>query len=61
MKAEQLTKENFEAYEVVRESGVTNMLDVNVVCSLSGLDRETVFAVLKNYSELNERFPGVRK
>ena len=39
---EKITKENFEAYVDVQESGVTNMFDVRTVQSLSGLDKEQI-------------------
>jgi len=47
-----ITKEQFESYEAVRESGVTNMFAVNTVCELSGLTREQVMEIMKNYSAL---------
>jgi len=56
-----ITKEEFEAYEKVRVSGVTNMWAVDVVEELSGLDRNKILEIMKTYSELNEKFPGVRK
>ena len=54
-------KEKFEAYEKVRESGVTNMFMVNTVCELSGLEREDVAFVMDNYDMLMKKYPGVRK
>ena len=57
----EITKEQFEAYEAVRSSGVTNMWAVNVVCDLSSLEKETVMAIMKSYGELVEKYPGVRK
>lgn len=56
----EITKEDFEAYERVRKSGVTNMFMVNVVCDLSALSREKVMEIIKTYTKLMERFPGVR-
>ena len=50
-----ITKEQFESYEAVRELGVTNMFAVNNVCNLSGLTREQVFEIMKNYSALKRR------
>jgi hypothetical protein len=61
MELDEITKENFEAYEVVRESGVTNMFDRKTVMSLSGLDKETVTAIMMNYGALMDKFPDVRK
>jgi len=56
----QITKEQFEAYERVRSSGVTNMFNISLVCELSSLDRETVMAIIKNYGDLMELYPDVR-
>ena len=57
----EISKEDFEAYEAVRASGVTNMYAVDVVGELSGLTREKIMAIMKSYSELNEKYPEVRK
>jgi len=57
----EITKEEFEAYEKVRKSGVTNMFDVPVVGRLSGLSRNKIFAIMKEYKELMEKYPDVRK
>jgi len=55
-----ITKEEFEAYEEVRSSGVTNMFAVNVVQSLSGLSREKILEIMKTYGELLKKYPDVR-
>ena len=57
----EITKEEFQKYENVRVSGVTNMFDVRMVEYLSGLDRDTIFAIMKQYSELMIKYPDVRK
>jgi len=57
----EITKAEFQAYEEVRESGVTNMFDVRTVRMISGLDKETILAVMKQYGELNQKYPDVRK
>ena len=57
----EITKEQFKAYEAVRVSGVTNMFMVSVVCDLSGLTKETVIAIMKQYGDLMVKYPGVRK
>mgnify|MGYP001582726168 CR=1 FL=1 len=56
-----ISREDFKAYECVRASGVTNMWDVSVVEDLSGLDRDTIHAIMGNYHDLNIKYPGVRK
>ncbi len=52
----EITEEEFNSYERVRASGVTNMFMVTTVCQLSGLEREKVMAIMKNYSELAEKY-----
>ena len=56
MEKPNISKEEFEAYKKVRASGVTNMFDVTCVSSLSGLDRETIIAIMENYEELEKVF-----
>jgi hypothetical protein len=53
---ESITKEKFEAYVDVQESGVTNMFDVRTVGMLSGLDREEIMAIMQNYNNLKEKY-----
>lgn len=57
----EITKENFKAYEAVRESGVTNMFAVKLVSELSGLTREQILYIMENYDELCKKYPDVRK
>lgn len=56
-----ITEEMFAAYEAVRVSGITNMFDLPVVCHHSGLSREEVWTIIKNYRALTEQYPNVRK
>ena len=49
-----INQEQFEAYERVRTSGVTNMWAVSVVSDLSGLEKDTIMQIMKNYSDLKE-------
>jgi len=60
MNIEDITKEDFVAYEEVRRRGRFNMFDPNARV-LTGLDKDTYLGVLSNYDELNKKFPGVRK
>lgn len=46
-----ISPEDFEAYEDVRQSGVTNMFDVRAVMELSGLSKDMVMKIMKNYSD----------
>ena len=60
---EDITKEDYVEYEIVRASGATNMFDVNAVISLSGgaLDKEKIYAIMDNYDALKKKYPGVRE
>lgn len=52
------TKEQFEDYVAIRDSGVTNMFDVRTVCGLSdtGLTRELCLYIMSNFRELAEEY-----
>jgi len=58
---ETITRKEFEAYEKVRVSGVTNMLMVGNVSELSGLSREVIMTIIKNYFELVKKYPKGKK
>ncbi len=55
-----ITEDMFKAYETVRQSGITNMFDLSIVCDHSGLSREEVLAIMKHYRALTELYPHVR-
>ena len=43
-------------YEDVRKSGVTNMFDLRNVTALTGLSKEQIMYIMKNFSELEEKY-----
>ena len=51
-----ITQEDFQAYEDVRESGVTNMFNTAVVSDYSGLGRDKIVNIMQNYSALKEQY-----
>ena len=53
---EEITREQFEAYVDVQESGVTNMFNVKLVGELSGLEKEEIMTIMKSYGELKEKY-----
>ena len=55
-----VNKEDFQAYEEVRESGVTNMFDIRNIKMLSGLERDTIVEIIEQYSELCAKYPDIR-
>ena len=52
----EISREQFEAYVDVQESGVTNMFDVKTVGELSGLEEEQIMTIMKSYGELKEKY-----
>lgn len=52
----EITKEEFERYEEVRVSGRTNMFMVSNVEDLSGLDKDKILFIMKNYTELSKKY-----
>tara|TARA_Y100000593_G_scaffold62235_1_gene115342 strand:+ start:590 stop:769 length:180 start_codon:yes stop_codon:yes gene_type:complete len=53
----EVTKEEFEAYKRVQVSGMYNMYTPEAIRE-TGLDKDTYFNVIKNYSELNKKYSG---
>ena len=51
-----ITKEQFQSYEEVRESGKTNMFNVKMVEMLSGLEREEIIEIMENYGDLQTKY-----
>ena len=52
----EITQDDFNAYEDVRESGVTNMFDVNTVSDYSGLNRKQIIVIMQNYETLYKKY-----
>ena len=51
------TKEQFKAYRRVQNSGAFNMYTPDAILS-TGLDKETYFDIIKNYSEYKDLYEG---
>ena len=51
-----ITKDQFEAYVRVQNSGVTNMFDLKNVKALTGLSKEQIIAIMKQYNELTKKY-----
>ena len=54
IKKMEITKEEFEVYNKLREEGIFNMFNVRAICEVTGLEREQVFFIMENYSKLKE-------
>lgn len=54
---EEITKDLFIDYENIRRSREYNMItDAYHVMNILGIDKETYFNIINNYSELKEKF-----
>jgi len=51
-----ITQDEFDAYEDVRQSGITNMFDVSVVSDYSGLSKEKIINIMSNYEILSIKY-----
>ena len=53
-----ISEEQFNAFEEVRESGMTNMFDVPAVIKLAGgvLNKKEVHTIMDNYTKLYNKF-----
>jgi len=56
-----ITRDDFEAYEAIRQSGLCNMFDYNAYKDASGLSREKAIAIMENYGKLKKAFEGDKK
>jgi len=55
-----ISEKAFKAYVKVQMSGRTNMFDVRTVSILSGLDRETILAIMDQYDALSDLYTKVK-
>ena len=53
-----ITEKEFRAYELVRQSCITNMFNVSEVCEYTNLPRDKVIYIMENYRILKEREGG---
>ena len=51
-----IIQKDFEAFEIVRTTGVTNMFDVKAVQILSGLSYDKIEAIMKDYDRLKKLY-----
>ena len=51
-----ITQEDYQAYEDVRLSGVTNMFAVSTVSDYSGLSKDKIVSIMKNYGALHDKY-----
>lgn len=51
-----ITKKDFREYEGCRQRGNTNMLHISNVRVLTGLSREKILYIIKNYNDLYKKY-----
>ena len=51
------SKEQFQAYRRVQDSGAYNMFTPDAILS-TGLDKETYFDIIEHYSEYKKQYEG---
>jgi len=54
-----VSKEDFQAYLKVQNSGKTNMFDLRTVVKLSGLSREKILEIMTNYRKYKKRWEEI--
>ena len=59
MELEDITMDDFQAYEEVRQSDVTNMLSPDVQ-DLADISKEVHGAIIKHYVKLCSKWPALR-
>jgi hypothetical protein len=52
------SKQDFDAYEALREQGSINVLDVKQGTMLTGLSEEKYVNIIKNYKQYKEQYYG---
>lgn len=52
----EISRQDFEAYEDVRQSGVVNMFDIRKVGELTGLEKPVIRQIMTEYTELKKLF-----
>ena len=52
------TKEQFEEYVAIRDSGITNMFDIDFICRMSGtgLTTQNCLYIMDNFTSLAEEY-----
>lgn len=51
-----ITKKDFKAYVEVQMSGETNMFAITTVMQLTGLTKERILDIMKNYGKYKKQF-----
>lgn len=57
----EITEEDFNEYVNCQMSGATNMFDIATVEEITGLSKDQCIAIMKHYSELDKKYPNVKK
>lgn len=51
-----ITEKQFQNYECIRTSGITNMANIGDVADISGLEEEDIREIMRDYIALKEKY-----
>jgi len=49
-----ITKDEFDTYEDIRKSGLTNMFDIKNIMNMSGMSKDKIIYIMSNYCKISE-------
>jgi hypothetical protein len=52
----EVTKQDYDKYDVVALKGEVNMMDVKAISKATGLDHQKIFTLMKHYTALGRKF-----
>lgn len=52
----EITQEEFQRYINCQKSGITNMFLLKNVMAITGLSKEKILYIMKNYAELENKY-----
>ena len=56
----EITEDQFESYEWLRQSSLTNMCNLPLVSSFTHMDQESLLYLMNHYEELEKKYPNVK-
>jgi len=59
----EITEDQFSAFEEVKASGITNMYDIRKITELTEdfLNKKQVLTIMDSYDKLDKKYPWVRE
>jgi hypothetical protein len=57
----EITEKEFESYEWLRQSSLTNMCNLELVSGFTHIDRESLLFLMQHYDEIEKKYPLVKE